>query len=137
MTSPSFVPSQRPFSLPREARIQPSSEFASIRERGRRLVRGCLIANWVRLPADEQSRVGVVTGRRIGRAVQRSRARRLLREVFRLHQYDLRAPVALVLVARASIVGQPRRIVEQDFLKALRDGGLVGETPRAVRPDSP
>jgi ribonuclease P protein component len=67
----------------------------------------------------------VITAGRIGNAVTRSRARRLLREVFRLHQHDLAQPVDLVLVARPSIVGKPFPEVERDFLKTLRQNGLI------------
>ena len=90
----------------RAARLKQSREFGRLRRVGERLTNGCLIANWQRLPAGAPSRLGVVTAGRIGGAVVRSRARRLLREAFRLHQYDLMVPVDLVLVARPSIVGR-------------------------------
>ncbi len=60
----------------------------------------------------------------IGGAVARSRARRLLRESFRLHQHELEQPVELVLVARNSIAGKNFADVEKDFLKALNRAGL-------------
>ena len=60
-------------------------------------------------------------------AVTRSRARRLLRETFRLHQHDLRQPVTIVLVARSSILGKQRAEVERDFLSALRKAKLLKE----------
>jgi len=67
----------------------------------------------------------VVVGRKLGKATVRNRARRLLREVFRLHQWDLIRPVDLVLVARPSIVGKRYREVEADFLRALQQAGLL------------
>src|SRR4029079_11475397 len=88
--------------LGRAMRLQHKNEFAGIREKGRRVSKGCLIANWIRLPAGSPSRLGVVTSRKLGKAHVRTRARRLLRESFRLHQHELREPIALVLVARAS-----------------------------------
>ena len=60
-----------------------------------------------------------------GGAVQRNRARRLLRESFRLHQFELAQPLDLVLVARPSIVGKAFREVEKDFLTTLRKAGLL------------
>jgi ribonuclease P protein component len=109
----------------RAAHIKHGRDFARIRQAGERLATGCLIANWQRRPADAASRLGVITSGKIGGAVVRSRARRLLREAFRLHQHDLAAPVDLVLVARPSIAGQGFAGVERDFLATLRKGRLL------------
>jgi ribonuclease P protein component len=54
--------------------------------------------------APGEDRVAVIAGRKVGKAVQRNRARRVLRMAWR----DVRAQVAgddVVLVARASIAG--------------------------------
>jgi len=111
--------------LGRATRIKQGRDFARVRKDGQRLVHGCLIANWRRLSAGEPSRLGVVTSSRIGSAVTRNRARRLLRESFRLHQHDLAQSVDLVLVARASIVGRAFADVEKDYLATLRKAGLL------------
>ena len=56
--------------------------------------------------------------------VARSRARRLLRECFRLHQRELARPVDLVLVARPSIAGKKLADVEMDLMRVLRQARL-------------
>jgi ribonuclease P protein component len=117
----------------RGARIKRGRDFVRLRQAGERLAVGCLIANWQRLPTGSASRLGVITGSRIGGAVVRSRARRLLRESFRLHQHDLAAPVDLVLVARQSIVGKGFGAVERDFLTTLRRGKLLKSAAGGVR----
>jgi ribonuclease P protein component len=109
----------------RAARLKHRRDFVRLRQAGERLATGCLVANWQRLPADSPSRLGVITGRKAGGAVVRSRARRLLREAFRLHQHDLASPVDLVLVARPSIAGRGLAEVERDFLAALRRARLL------------
>lgn len=114
--------------LGRDARLKLGRDFARVRQRGQRLAAGCLIVNWLRLPAGERSRLGVVVSKKVGNAVTRSRAKRLLRETFRVHQNELTAPVDVVLVARASITRQGFAGVEKDFLTTLRRAGLL-ETP--------
>ena len=111
--------------LPRQRRLQQNRDFMRVRAQGQRLACGCLIANWMSLPEGSLSRLGVVTGRKLGGAIVRSRARRLLRETFRLHQHDLRQPVNLVLVARPSIVNKHLPDVERDFLTALHRAGML------------
>jgi ribonuclease P protein component len=115
-------PSRLPF--PRSSRLKRPGEFARAKAEGRRLVIGCLIANVLPRPPGHTSRLGVVTSKKIGGAVVRSRARRLLRECFRLHQRELARPVDLVLVARPSIVGKKLADVENDLMRVLRQARL-------------
>ena len=115
----------RRLKLGRTARLRQQRDFRRVRQQGQRLALGCLVANWHLLPQGMSPRLGVVTSRRIGGAVTRSRARRLLRESFRQHQDDFVRPIELVLVARNSIVGKTFAGVEKDFLTALRRAGLL------------
>ena len=111
--------------LGRAARLAQSRDFARVRQQGERLALGCLIANWHKLPAGSAPKLGVVTSKKIGDAPVRSRARRLLRESFRLHQHEFSQPVELVLVARNSIAGRTFAQVEKDFLAALKRANLL------------
>jgi ribonuclease P protein component len=115
--------------LPRSRRLKQSSDFARAREQGKRLVCGCLIANLRPLAPGSISRLGVVTSKKVGGAVARNRARRLLRESFRLHQHDLPHPADVVLVARPSIVGKKFADVERDFLRALNQARTGAAKP--------
>ena len=111
--------------LGRSSRLAQNRDFARVRQGGDRLVVGCLIANWTKLPDGSAPKLGVVTSKKIGNAPVRSRARRLLRESFRLHQHDFASPVELVLVARNSIVQKDFAGVEKDFLAALHRASLL------------
>jgi ribonuclease P protein component len=113
------------FRFGRASRIKQRRDFTRLRQQGERLIFGCLIVNWQPLAPAAQSRLGVITSRRIGGAIARSRARRLLRESFRLHQHQLLQPVDLVLVARPSISGKDFASVERDFLTSMRKTGLL------------
>ena len=120
--------------FPKSSRIQASTDFRAIREQGTRLSKGYILINWQSLPEGSTSRLGVITGRRIGKAHIRNRARRLLRESFRLHQHELLQPVELVLVARRSISGRSFHSVERHFLSLLKKVGLLPEKAAAAYP---
>ena len=109
----------------RSSRLAQNRDFARVRQRGERLVVGCLIANWNKLPDGSAPKLGVVTSKKIGDSPARSRARRLLRESFRQHQHEFASPVELVLVARNSIIQKDFAGVEKDFLAALHRAKLL------------
>ena len=115
--------------LSRSSRLAQNRDFARVRQRGERLVLGCLIANWNKLPDGSAPKLGVVTSKKIGNAVARNRARRLLRESFRQHQHELVQPIDLVLVARNSIAGKHFADVEKDYLNALKRASLLKLAP--------
>ena len=114
-------------SFPKSARIQASSDFRKHKENGERLVKGCLLANWQLLPSNSFSRLGVVTSRHLGKAVIRNRARRLMRECFRLHKKEFLSEVDLILVARKSIAKKNFFDVEKDFIALLKKCNLLSE----------
>jgi ribonuclease P protein component len=111
--------------LGRRMRLKQSRDFARVRRQGRRMPCGCFIANWHTLPSGSAMRLGVITAKSLGNAVIRARARRLLRETFRLHQHDFAQPVELVLVAQKQILGRGLADVEAAFLAMLRKAGLT------------
>ena len=108
--------------------IKQGRDFSRVRQEGQRLVLGCLIANWLALPEGSATRLGVVTSGKIGNAVIRNRARRLMREAFRLNQNKLARPMDLVLVARPSIMNKTFSGVEKDYLATLQRAGLLKVT---------
>jgi ribonuclease P protein component len=111
--------------LGRDQRIQLGRDFLRAKNTGERVAVGCLALNW--MPTTGGTRLGVITSRKIGGAVERSRARRLLRESFRLHQHQLARTADIVLVARLSIAGKGFADVERDYLTALRRAKLLKE----------
>ncbi len=122
------MPARAPLTFSRSQRIKQRRDFVRLKSEGRRVVHGCLIVNWLELPAECSSRMAVITTRKLGNAVVRSRCRRLLRECFRLHQHDLREPADVILVARASLTGKDFAGVEKDYLTALRQAKLLKTT---------
>ena len=123
---PGDASARKNLSLPKERRLQQTWEFEKVRREGQRLVKGCLILNWRIAEGQMFSRLGVISSRKIGNAVHRARARRLIREAFRLHQCELSPPSDLVVVARPSIHGKKFEQVEKDFLLLTKEAKLLG-----------
>jgi len=120
------VPAPR-LRLTRAMRIRQRRDFARLRQTGQRIAVGSLVLNWKELPKNSPSRMAVITTKKLGPAIIRARARRLLRECFRLHQHDLRTPLEMVLVARHGMLGKKLASVKADYLFALRSANLLKE----------
>ena len=113
--------------LTRTMRIRQRRDFARLRQTGQRIAVGSLVLNWKELPKNSLSRMAVITTKKLGPAIIRTRARRLLRECFRLHQHDLRTSLEMVLVARRGVLRKKLAAVEADYLFALRSANLLKE----------
>jgi ribonuclease P protein component len=89
---------------------------------------GRLVVLWLRLGPASARRLGVVVSRRALRtAVARNRARRLMREAFRLNRAHLRPDADVILIARARLSGVRAPAVADDFRTLCRRAGIWDE----------
>ena len=79
---------------------------------------------WLRTGEDASLRLGVVTSKKVGPAVDRARARRLLREVFRRHRSQLKGDYDVILIGRASILRATWTAIVDDLLDLTQKAGL-------------
>ncbi len=82
----------------RHQRLHGRADFRRVFARRCSAADGRLVVYVDRSPV-EQARIGVRAARRLGKAVARNRARRRLKEAFRLRQHDLPA-VDMVVILR-------------------------------------
>jgi len=80
---------------------------------------------WLRTGPDAAMRLGVVTSRKVGAATVRTRARRLLREAFRLNRSKFHGSVDMILSAGSAILTAKRQDVEADLLGLARQAGIL------------
>jgi len=73
----------------------------------------------------EHSRYGFAAGKRVGGAVQRNRAKRLLREAVRAHLSQIQAGWDMVWIARAGMARAVMTEVRSDVLTLLRRSRLL------------
>lgn len=98
-----------------------TKDFQAVRSFGQTINCGTfLFSILLRSGAPPLRRLGVIASRRVGNAVRRNRAKRRLREVFRLNQEQLPPACHLVLIARASLPEESFAETQDRFLKACR-----------------
>jgi ribonuclease P protein component len=121
--------------LPKNERLQRGWQFRHAYEHGRKIGGKLCVLYVVDHPPDSRTTaaramraVGVVTSRRVGNAVARNRARRLLREAYRLNKHRLGNNLQIVMVARNAIGGKKRQDVEAELLGLFRAAGILNET---------
>ena len=106
--------------------IKENRTFRQIYRRGRSAVTPFLVL-YCRPNRLGRNRLGITVSTKLGGAVVRNRARRRLREVYRLAQPHLKQGYDLVLVARARSVNGPYDRLTAAFDRACAQLGLRRE----------
>ena len=107
-----------------DARLHARAEFLAVQNHGRRAATRYFVM-LARPNTRGRDRLGIVASRKVGGAVERNRAKRRLREVFRRtgsagNGTAAGAPLDVVVIARPDIVNAPFPVLTADFHAALR-----------------
>jgi ribonuclease P protein component len=115
-----------------EQHLRRPADIRTVRETGSRLDCRAFTLWWrKRTPAEgSRPRVGVVASRvSVGGAIQRNRAKRRLREIFRLNQGLVPPDCDLLLVARSDVIRKPYSELGEKFVAACRRIGSPPPSP--------
>jgi ribonuclease P protein component len=103
--------------LPREERLHRRGDFQRVFDQGAR-AGGRFMTLVVMANGQAVARLGVAAGRRVGNAVRRNRARRLVREIVRRHKpapgYDV------IVIPRPEVLDADFPALEADYCATLR-----------------
>lgn len=117
-------------------RLRRKRDLQQVFSHGRRWYAAWVVVQLRQREPEEAGRAGlrtaVVAGRRLGNAVQRNRAKRLLRESLRAAVGDWDGPWDVALFARAGLFTRSPAARVEELSALLRRAGLLsGETSEA------
>jgi len=117
--------------LPAVERIRRRPEFERVYSGGAK-VHGRFMTVFVLANNGTVPRFGVAATRKIGSSVDRNRAKRLAREVFRRHK--MAAGLDIVVVPRREMLDAPFASLEADYNAALQRSGRQSSPSSSPRP---
>jgi ribonuclease P protein component len=123
----------------RQYRLREEHDVKRVRSRGRAVAQGPLVVRYLKNSlAPAQNRYTVVAGKRCGKAVQRNRLKRLVREALRGYHPYLEKGYDVVVICRGTVEEMPTLIEAQTSLRAiLTRANLITDPAAAPAPGSP
>ena len=104
--------------------IKQNHEFRRLYNKGLSAVTPSVVV-YCRKSRFEHNRLGITVSTKLGCAVKRNRARRRLRELFRLAQPQMKQGYDVILVARTRAVAVEHGKLKADFDRALAELDLL------------
>lgn len=120
----------------RKFRLREEGDVRRVRARGRAVAQGPLVVRFLPNTLEPaQNRYTVVAGKRCGKAVQRNRLKRLVRESLRGYHPFLDRGYDIVVICRGTVEEMPTLIHAQNALKSiLTRARMLQETPDIPEP---
>jgi ribonuclease P protein component len=111
--------------LPPHARLASSRGFKAVYGRGRSYVTDLIVVYVLPRPGGNRIRIGFVAGKKVGIAVLRNRAKRLMREAARALLPEMIGSHDIVIVGRRGVAITSLARVQADLVKLLTRAGVL------------
>jgi ribonuclease P protein component len=99
---------------------------------------GRFMVLWLRRDEDAALRLGVVSSKKVSRrAVDRNRARRILRAVYREHRAGFSGNADVVMIARRNLLSAAYSEIDEEFLRLAAKAGLLKSKPHSTGQEMP
>jgi len=121
--------------MQRRLRLRSRKDFRRVYRDGRSVANSRFVVYWRRRSEPGPFRLGVSASARLGKAVVRNRARRMVKEIVRLNADKLRDQVDLVIIVRKPALELGFRDMEKSVLHLLRKAGLTRDATCGPDPD--
>ncbi len=110
--------------------LKTNIDFRRAYARGKSYTNPALVM-YVRKNRAGSCRIGITASKKIGNAVQRNRARRVIREAFRQIKLPLKGGFDIVFVARTKTVFKKSTDIYDIMLPFLREAGVITNEERS------
>jgi ribonuclease P protein component len=110
---------------PRLVMLSKPEDFAALQGEGSVRSHSLLVVR-IRRTGLEETRFGLSTGRKLGGAVVRNRARRRLREALRVMAPSFQPGWDVLIIARQPVIGADFQTLAGTLQNLLRRGGVIG-----------
>ncbi len=111
--------------------INQNRDFLQLYQRGKKVVLSPYVILYVRKNRRRYNRLGITVGKKVGCAVKRSRARRIIRQAYRETEHLLPKGIDMVIVALPSIAG-----IKSTQLRDCLAGNGIRRIRRLMEPPS-
>lgn len=114
--------------MKRAVTLKENYEFRRVYQKGTSAVGGGMVI-YCRKGRPGSRRLGITASVKLGNAVKRNRARRRLREIYRLQEEKLRKGYDIVLVARGRTITASWGELNDTFLRLCRKLDILEDKP--------
>lgn len=110
----------------KQNKLKKNKQFQAVYKTGKSYANKYLVI-YILPNRGSECRVGFAAGKRLGSAPKRNRAKRLLREAFRLNQHRLKSGFDLIFIARIPLIGLDFDSVNRNFNELINRARLLTE----------
>ena len=113
--------------VPRRLSMTERSDFARVRREGKSAGGRFIVMATLQDGSTGQLKLGIITSRKVGKAVVRNKVRRRLRGIFSKHGERIDAPRLLVIIARHKAGDATFQQLEHEWLALAKRLGVIAE----------
>lgn len=115
--------------------IKEAGVFRQMYAKGRSLARPCIVVYW-RRNRYGVNRLGLTAGKKTGNAVKRNRAKRVMKEAYRLLEPEIRTGYDIILVARTKTPHVPMVSVMRELKAAFDKAEIYNSSHPSLSSDA-
>jgi ribonuclease P protein component len=109
----------------RKLRLRNRNDFSRVYRGGKSFANGQFVVYWSRQLLAEPFRMGVSVSKKLGNAVVRNRLRRVVKEIVRANEEQIKDHLDFILIVRKPAVDMKTKDLEKSMLHVLRKAGLL------------